>query len=334
MKMNIKGLVFVGFAAAVFASAANAADGDNKKVTSYQYTENTYEKKANKVEEITDTNKNSTTLYPSNKALTDALAEVGGTVGTGTITVTQNGATVGSFSANADAPVTVPVAAADWNATTGQAGEILNKPTIPDVYNATLTVKQGTDTLGTFTANSNTPTEINIPVPTAPNNSTITIYKSDGTTQVGSFTVDQSSAGSINLPEIPAAANNSTITIYKSDGTTQVGSFTVDQATAGSINLPADSDTIYTFDEGAVAGQFKYSTDGGSTWTQVTVHNAQVTDNMVQTINSSSTSTTYPSAEAVYNFLSTPPTGVTCSDAAPCAFVLGDGAPEWRPIQQ
>ncbi|MBR6363850.1 MAG: hypothetical protein IKS08_02060 [Alphaproteobacteria bacterium] len=296
MKMNIKGLVFVGFAAAVFASAANAADGDNKKVTSYQYTENTYEKKANKVEEITDTNKNSTTLYPSNKALTDALAEVGGTVGTGTITVTQNGATVGSFSANADAPVTVPVAAADWNATTGQAGEILNKPTIPDVYNATLTVKQGTDTLGTFTANSNTPTEINIPVPTAPNNSTITIYKSDGTTQVGSFTVDQ--------------------------------------ATAGSINLPADSDTIYTFDEGAVAGQFKYSTDGGSTWTQVTVHNAQVTDNMVQTINSSSTSTTYPSAEAVYNFLSTPPTGVTCSDAAPCAFVLGDGAPEWRPIQQ
>ena len=44
MKLNVKGLVFVGFAAAVFASAANAAEGDNKKVTSLAYTDATYQK--------------------------------------------------------------------------------------------------------------------------------------------------------------------------------------------------------------------------------------------------------------------------------------------------
>ncbi len=44
MKMNVKGLVFVGFAAAVFAGAAQAA-GENKTVTSLQYTEATYAKK-------------------------------------------------------------------------------------------------------------------------------------------------------------------------------------------------------------------------------------------------------------------------------------------------
>ena len=53
MKMNIKGLVFVGFAAAVFASAANAA-GEEKTVTSLKYTEATYQAKtaANQADKV------------------------------------------------------------------------------------------------------------------------------------------------------------------------------------------------------------------------------------------------------------------------------------------
>ena len=42
---------------------------------------------------------------------------------------------------------------ADWNATSGLA-QILNKPTIPTVNNATLTVKQNGSSVGTFTANA------------------------------------------------------------------------------------------------------------------------------------------------------------------------------------
>lgn len=51
---------------------------------------------------------------------------------------------------------------ADWDATEGVA-QILNKPTIPTVNNATLTLKQGTTTLGTFTANASTDVEVTIP---------------------------------------------------------------------------------------------------------------------------------------------------------------------------
>ena len=108
MKMNIKGLVFVGFAAAVFANAANAA-GEEKTVTSLKYTEATYEKSANKVEAFTETNKNSTTLYPSNAAVTAALAANGGTVEDSTITVKLNGATVDSFTVNAAADKDVDI---------------------------------------------------------------------------------------------------------------------------------------------------------------------------------------------------------------------------------
>lgn len=49
----------------------------------------------------------------------------------------------------------------DWNATSGVA-EILNKPTIPTVNNATLTITQGGTTKGTFTANANSDVTIEL----------------------------------------------------------------------------------------------------------------------------------------------------------------------------
>lgn len=59
---------------------------------------------------------------------------------------------------------TIPAAPvnADWNAESGLA-QILNKPTIPTVNNATLTLTQGTTTLGTFTANASTDVTVDIP---------------------------------------------------------------------------------------------------------------------------------------------------------------------------
>jgi len=116
MKLNIKGLVFVGFAAAVFASAANAA-GEEKTVTSLKYTEATYEKSGNKVEAFTDANKTSTTLYPSNAAVTAALAANGGAVNNSTITIKKNGTSVGTFTVNqatdGDVNIAVPTTVAE-----------------------------------------------------------------------------------------------------------------------------------------------------------------------------------------------------------------------------
>lgn len=55
---------------------------------------------------------------------------------------------------------------ADWNASSGLA-QILNKPTIPTVNNATLTIQRNGTTVNTFTANASSNVTANISVPTS-----------------------------------------------------------------------------------------------------------------------------------------------------------------------
>lgn len=63
----------------------------------------------------------------------------------------------------------------DWNQTdTDAADYIKNKPTIPTVNDATLTIQKNWAGIGTFTANSSTNTSINITVPNVINNVTST----------------------------------------------------------------------------------------------------------------------------------------------------------------
>lgn len=58
----------------------------------------------------------------------------------------------------------------DWNVTdTTSDAFIKNKPTIPTVNNATLTIKRNNTSVGTFTANASTDVDINITVPTNTN---------------------------------------------------------------------------------------------------------------------------------------------------------------------
>lgn len=52
----------------------------------------------------------------------------------------------------------------DWNAASGAAAEILNKPTIPTVNNATLTIQKNGTTVNTFTANASSNVTANISV--------------------------------------------------------------------------------------------------------------------------------------------------------------------------
>lgn len=58
----------------------------------------------------------------------------------------------------------------DWNVTdTTSDAFIKNKPTIPTVNNATLTIKRNNTSVGTFTANASTDVDVNITVPTNTN---------------------------------------------------------------------------------------------------------------------------------------------------------------------
>lgn len=76
-------------------------------------------------------------------------------------------ATSGSYNDLSNKP-TIPAAQvnSDWNANSGVA-QILNKPTIPTVNNATLTIQKNGSDVGTFTANASADKSINITVPTS-----------------------------------------------------------------------------------------------------------------------------------------------------------------------
>lgn len=74
-------------------------------------------------------------------------------------------ATSGSYNDLSNKP-TIPAAQvnSDWNATSGVA-RILNKPTIPTVNNATLTIQKNGSNVATFTANASSNVTANIRVP-------------------------------------------------------------------------------------------------------------------------------------------------------------------------
>lgn len=74
-------------------------------------------------------------------------------------------ATSGSYNDLSNKP-TIPAAQvnSDWNASSGKA-QILNKPTIPTVNNATLTIKQNGTSVGTFTANASSNKTISFTTP-------------------------------------------------------------------------------------------------------------------------------------------------------------------------
>ena len=115
-------------------------------------------------------------------------------------------------------------------------------PTPPSVNDGTLTIKQGTTTLGTFTANQATGTTVTIPEPPAPptvNDGTLTIKQ--GTTTLGTFTANQATGTTVTIPEPPApptppTVNDGTLTIKQ--GTTTLGTFTANQATGTTVTIP------------------------------------------------------------------------------------------------
>ena len=89
-------------------------------------------------------------------------------------------------------------------ASTGSYNDLTDKPTIPTVNNATLTIKQGTTTLGTFSANASTDKTITIEAE-QPNNGTLTIQKNGST--VATFGADSSSNVTANIT-VPTSASD------------------------------------------------------------------------------------------------------------------------------
>ena len=89
-------------------------------------------------------------------------------------------------------------------ATSGSYNDLSNKPTIPTVNNATLTIQKNGTTVGTFSANQATDETINIEVPDV-NNGTLTIQQ-NGTT-VDTFTANSSSDKTVNIQCVDLSSN-------------------------------------------------------------------------------------------------------------------------------
>lgn len=110
------------------------------------------------------------------------------TVNNATLTIQKNGTDVQTFTANqstnATANITVPTKTSDLTndgadntstyveadelatvATTGNYSDLSGTPTIPTVNDATLTIKQNSTTLGTFTANASSSATIDVNAP-------------------------------------------------------------------------------------------------------------------------------------------------------------------------
>lgn len=197
------------------------------------------------------------------------------TIGTATITIKKNASDTTnpfSFSVNATSNAEMNIGLADV-ATSGSYNDLSNKPTIPTVNNATLTIKKNaSDTGSTFTANASSDVTCNLGLadvatsgsysdlsntPTIPtvNNGTLTIKKNSSDTG-STFTANSSSDVTCNLgladvatsgsyndlsntPTIPTV-NNATLTIKKNtsdSGTT----FTANASSDVSCNLGLDS---------------------------------------------------------------------------------------------
>lgn len=110
------------------------------------------------------------------------------TVGSGIITITQGGTSKGSFSVNQTTAQTIEIdagGAASWDdiegkpdfatvATTGSYTDLADKPTIPTVNDATITLTQGGVSKGSFSVNQSSPQTIDFDAYTL-NTSIITI---------------------------------------------------------------------------------------------------------------------------------------------------------------
>lgn len=177
------------------------------------------------------------------------------TVNNATLTIQKNGTTVQTFTANqstnATANITVPTKTSDLTndgadntstyveadelatvATTGDYSDLSGTPTIPTVNDATLTIKQNTTTLGTFTANASTGTTVTISTPTR-----TTIYSN-------------SSGKNANFSTTSAMSNYDDVEITFRDGNSNYATRTV-PGSAGSfvldISHPGGSSTVYWY---------------------------------------------------------------------------------------
>ncbi len=353
MKLNIKGLVFVGFAAAVFASAANAA-GEEKTVTSVKFTEATYQKKLTAGDNITiDPSTNTITATDTTYTAGTGIDITGGAISaTGDITaytgagdttvanhvITTNVPVKGIKAHGATETITpvngiveLPAGTVDTNTTyTFASGST------PKAFQVTDSATNTAQTVAINGLGSAAEADVSTTGVAADENDLVTgaqVAAYVGT-QVGS--IDQYSAG--DNVTFGTAGQDGKIPINATDTTYTAGTGITISGANNAIAVDGDI-TPYTAGTNVqISGHQISATDTTyAAGTHVTISGDNNAINVADNGTIAANDTGLVTGQTVYNYV----TGLipatlpnTCTTAAPCAMVLANGTVSWEPIQQ
>ena len=374
MKMNIKGLVFVGFAAAVFASAANAAD---KTVTSKTYVDAKYvgDDTTITVTDGTGANAGKKVIALNSTLDTDAYEGTAPiNVDDHTISVSAMGAATASAAGSAGV-VPAPAAGDNMKFLRGDATwqEIEGSDTTytfdEGTTNGTISVTEeggsaqsiavhGLDNaaykdVDTAITDQNA-TSTNLPTTEAVYNFATSADRQSNWAQSDSAKPDYiknkpgnfggataAGAGSAGFVPAPAAGDQGKVLggngqWVEVDGTPyeQGTGITIDDHTIINAGVRQVTATPSTGTDGTIT----VNTNGSSVEVAVKGLQAAAYLGKDESIDSSSTHNDAATAKAVYDFVTTPtnilPTNANCTTDAPCALVMAGSSITWEPIQQ
>ena len=327
MKVKVKGLVFVGFAAMIF--AANAmADPDNT-VTSKAYVDNKFQTLSNLSTTLDVEAGTEDTTYPSVSAVTAALTETGNTIGTGQLSITVN-STTATFGANDSSNTTFSITGLEETDNKASAINSTNSasttayPTTGAVYDYVAAQLADSSNVGEgdFTVSIN------------------------GTSQT--FNANQATNTSLTITGLEETANKAssidTTLSSEAKAVKYPSQAAVEDYVAGVVT---DSSVV---GNGQVSITVNSTTEtfnmNDSTGTTFSVTGLEETGNKATAINStnSASTTAYPTTGAVYDYVNglpssavpaVPTTGADSCDAThPCALVTDSGVPTWKRIAQ
>ncbi|MBQ2858782.1 MAG: hypothetical protein IJE82_00265, partial [Alphaproteobacteria bacterium] len=207
-----------------------------------------------------------TTAQGSSNANKAVITNSSGNITTGTIT---SGMITDGTIKNVDIATDAAIAASKISglatvATSGSYSDLSNKPTIPTVNNATLTIQKNGTNVATFTANSSSAATANITVPTtvaelsdsadyatvAALNSAKNELSNGNTTAVAGLQeqIDDlatvASTGSYNDLSNKPTIGNATLTIKNGATNTNLATFTANSSSAATATIPEATPSV------------------------------------------------------------------------------------------
>lgn len=184
----------------------------------------------------------------------------------------------------------------------GSYNDLTNKPTIPTVNNATLTIQKNGTTVNSFTANASSNVTANISVPTKVSELTNDSGYTTNTGTITGITMNGSSKGTSGV------VNLGTVLTSHQDISGKADKASITAGTAGTSSATSGSTLAVPYvtmnAQGIVTGYGTHThTITGFLTSHQDISGKENTSNKVTSVSSSSTDTQYPTAKCLYTMV-------------------------------